>query len=41
VMVRNRGQMRVSLEEGVGTAIRLRFPVAGGEQKGMIKERHA
>jgi light-regulated signal transduction histidine kinase (bacteriophytochrome) len=30
VMVRNRGEMRVSLEEGVGATIRLRFPMAGG-----------
>jgi len=36
VVVRNRGEMRVSLEEGVGTAIRLRFPVAGGEERGEI-----
>jgi hypothetical protein len=41
VMVRNRGEMRVSLEEGVRTAIRLRFPVAGGEERGVIKEKHA
>jgi len=33
VMVRNRGEMRVSLEEGVGAAIRLRFPVSGGDEK--------
>jgi hypothetical protein len=33
VMVRNRGEMRVSLEEGVGEAIHLRFPVAGGDEK--------
>jgi len=41
VMVRNRGEMRVSLEEGVGTTIRLRFPVAGGGERGVIKESHA
>ena len=29
VMVRNKGEMRVSLEEGVGATIRLRFPMAG------------
>jgi light-regulated signal transduction histidine kinase (bacteriophytochrome) len=40
VMVRNRGEMRVSLEEGVGTTIRLRFQLAGGE-RGVIKENHA
>jgi polar amino acid transport system substrate-binding protein len=33
VMVRNRGEMWVSLEEGVRTAIRLRFPVAEGNEK--------
>ena len=33
VMVRNRGEMRVSLEEGVGTTIRLRFPAASGDEK--------
>jgi hypothetical protein len=33
VTVRNRGEMRVSLEEGVGTTIRLRFPVASGEKE--------
>jgi hypothetical protein len=33
VMVRNRGEMRVSLEEGVGATIRLRFPVDGGRKE--------
>jgi len=33
VMVRNRGEMRVSLEEGVGTTVRLRFPAANGDEK--------
>ena len=32
-MVRNRGEMRVSLEEGGEAAIRLRFPVSGGDEK--------
>jgi hypothetical protein len=32
--------LRVSLEEGVGTTIRLRFQLAGGE-RGVIKENHA
>jgi polar amino acid transport system substrate-binding protein len=33
VMLRNRGEMRVSLEEGLGTTVRLRFPVANGDEK--------
>jgi signal transduction histidine kinase len=33
VMVRNGGEMRVSLEEGVRTTIRLRFPVSEGDEK--------
>jgi hypothetical protein len=33
VMLRNRGEMRVSLEEGVRATIRLRFPVAGGGKR--------
>ncbi len=41
VMVRNGGEMRVSLGEGAGTAIRLRFPVAISAERGTIKESHA
>jgi len=41
VMVRNRGEMRVDLEGGVMTAIRLRFPVPGGDKRGVIKESYA
>ena len=33
VMVRNGGEMRVSLDEGAGTTVRLRFPVARGDEK--------
>jgi hypothetical protein len=40
VMGRNRGEMKVSLEEGAGVAIRLAFPVAGSAGGGTIKEGH-
>ena len=41
VMVRNGGEMRVSLGEESGTAIRLRFPVAISAERRTIKESHA
>jgi hypothetical protein len=41
VMVRNGGEMRVSLGEGAGTAIRLRFPVAISAERRTAKESHA
>ena len=41
VMVGNRGEMQVSLGEGAGTAIRLRFRVAVSAERRNIKESHA
>jgi transcriptional regulator with AAA-type ATPase domain len=41
VMVRNRGEMQVSLGERSGMAIRLRFPVAGSAERRAVRESHA
>jgi hypothetical protein len=41
VMVRNRGEMQVSLGERSGMAIRLRFPVAGSAGGRAVKESRA
>jgi len=40
VMVGNRGEMQVSLGEGAGTAILLRFSVAGSSERRAAKENH-